>query len=73
MALTKDRGHIIHFAGFKKLSPALQKGAPALVGQNGPGERCGWEAFFRAMDERRLAASLSEDGAARFVLHSTKS
>ncbi len=69
MTATVDRGDIIHFAGRHRLSPALRDGAPALVGQGEAGKRCGWEPFFRAMDERRLALAFHPDDAssARFV------
>jgi len=65
--LTIDRGEIIHHAGFHRLSPAVREGAPLLVGAGDQAGRCGWEAFFRAMDRRGLAAELGEDGTARFV------
>ena len=55
---TRDRGDIIHFAGFHSLSPALRDGMPALVaGRDTTATRCGWETFFRAMGDRRLAMS----------------
>jgi len=65
--LTIDRGEIIHHAGFHRLSPAVRHGAPLLVGPGDQAGRCGWEAFFRAMDGLGLAAELGEDGSARFV------
>lgn len=53
---TRDRGEIIHFAGHHGLSPALRDGAPVFVSGHDPtATRCGWEPFFRAMGERRLA------------------
>lgn len=62
---TRDRGDIIHFAGFHSLSPALRDGLPAFVsGHDTSATRCGWETFFRAMSDRRLAMSfVPEDGA----------
>jgi hypothetical protein len=63
MPATLDRGAILHHAGLHRLSPALRAGAPALVpAGEGGGERCGWEAFFRAVRERRLAVVLGEEG-----------
>lgn len=53
---TQDRGEIIHFAGRNGLSPALRDGAPVFVSGHDPSAtRCGWEPFFKAMGERRLA------------------
>jgi hypothetical protein len=62
---TRDRGDIIHFAGFHGLSPALRDGVPAFVaGHDATATRCGWETFFRAMGDRRLAMGYDpEDGA----------
>jgi hypothetical protein len=61
---TRDRGEIIHFAGFHRLSPALRDGLPTFVaGPDATATRCGWEAFFRAMADRRLAMGFDpEDG-----------
>ncbi len=68
MPPTRDRADVIHFAGRHRLSPALREGAPALVAHGEEGERCGWEPFFRAMDERALALDADPDsGAFRFV------
>jgi len=67
MPATHDRGDIIHFAGRHRLSPAIRDGAPALVAQGEPGERCGWEKFFRTLGARRLQVELQEAGTARFV------
>jgi hypothetical protein len=63
MALaTADRGAIIHFAGRHGLSPALRAGAPALSAEKAEGAaRCGWEAFFAAL-ERAGPALLLDDG-----------
>ena len=69
--VTTDRGDILHLAGFRHLSPALDDaGAPAF--SEGPGDglrRCGWEPFFRALDQRRLAVALDprEGGPPRFT------
>jgi hypothetical protein len=53
---TRDRGEIIHHAGRHGLSPALRDGVPVFVpGQDPSAIRCGWETFFRAVDDRRLA------------------
>lgn len=65
-ATTTDRGDIIHFAGRHRLSPATRDGGPALVAQGEPGERCGWERFFRALRERDLALELDPDDASTF-------
>ncbi|HVI97126.1 MAG TPA: hypothetical protein VM753_24125 [Anaeromyxobacter sp.] len=69
MPSTRDRGDVIHFAGRHRLSPALRDDAPALVAQGEPGERCGWEPFFRAMDRHRVALAYDDDEPAtrRFV------
>jgi hypothetical protein len=68
---TRDRGEILHFAGFHHLSPALsERGDPAFSAAPGDGlSRCGWETFFGRMRERGLALSFEpEDGSsARFV------
>lgn len=61
MPTTRDRGDVIHFAGRHRLSPALRDGAPALVAQGEPAERCGWEPFFRAMGERGVALAFDDD------------
>jgi hypothetical protein len=59
---TRDRGEIMHFAGFHELSPALRGGAPAFVtGHDETATRCGWEPFFRAMGERKLALVYDEE------------
>lgn len=53
---TVDRGEIIHIAGAGGLSPALRRGAPALAtGQDPSLARCGWEAFFAALEGGKLA------------------
>jgi len=67
---TRDRGEIIHFAGHHGLSPALREGTPAFVsGHDASAVRCGWEPFFRAMGERRLALvhDPEDPGAHEFV------
>ena len=62
---TVDRGEIIHFAGQHGLSPALRDGAPAFSSGHGGEARCGWQAFFAAMEARGLALALdAEDPAA---------
>lgn len=69
-AATTDRGEIVHLAGFQHLSPALDAaGAPAFSAAPGDGlVRCGWEPFFRALRERRLAVALDPGGGtARFI------
>jgi hypothetical protein len=60
-----DRGPVLHHAALHRLSPALRGGAPALLPPGeGAGGRCGWEPFFRALEARRLAVVLGEEGAA---------
>jgi hypothetical protein len=59
---TRDRGDILHFAGRHGLSPALRDGVPVFVSGHDPSAtRCGWETFFRAMDDRRLALVFDPD------------
>jgi hypothetical protein len=60
MPVTTDRGDVIHFAGRHALSPAVRDGAPALAGHGDQAGRCGWERFFTAMAERRLALRIPE-------------
>ena len=68
---TRDRGTIIHFAGFHHLSPALDdRSRPTFSA--GPGDglaRCGWERFFEAVRADGLALEYDPDDAAsaRFV------
>jgi hypothetical protein len=61
---TRDRGEIIHFAGFHALSPALRDGVPVFVsGHDAAATRCGWATFFRAMGDRGLGMAFDpEDG-----------
>lgn len=68
---TTDRGDILHFAGFHRLSPALDDASrPAFSA--GPGDglaRCGWEPFFGAMRAAGVALQYDPEdpGSARFV------
>lgn len=64
--MTRDRGVIMHGAGARGLSPALRAGAPALVAEDDREGRCGWAAFFDAL-EARGEDVLLEEGAARVV------
>lgn len=64
--VSADRGEIVHLAGRHHLSPALRDGAPVLLAGETAG-RCGWEPFFRALLDRRLAVAFEEDGSARAV------
>ncbi len=68
MPVTVDRGEIIHFAGRHRLSPALRDGMPALVAPAEAGSRRGWADFFRAMEDRKLAASFDPEDAGSFRL-----
>jgi hypothetical protein len=62
MPTTTDRGEILHLAGFHRLSPALEAGSPLLIAHGeGARSRCGWEQFFAAMDDRRLAVHWNPD------------
>jgi hypothetical protein len=66
---TRDRGDIIHFAGRHGLSPALREGLPTFVtGPDPSARRCGWETFFRAMGDRRLALLYDPEDAASVEL-----
>ncbi len=70
MPATTDRGDVIHLAGARRLSPALLRGAPALVGVGeSTSERCGWASFFRALSAQRLAVGWDpgEGGEVRMV------
>ncbi len=68
---TTDRGAIVHFAGFQRLSPALDRQSrPAFSAEAGDGlARCGWESFFAAMRRGGLALEYEPGHAAsaRFV------
>ncbi len=59
---TKDRGEIIHFAGFNHLSPGLDPASrPAFSSAAGDGvTRCGWETFFTALRKGGLAVALDD-------------
>jgi hypothetical protein len=58
MPATTDRGDVLHLAGFHRLSPALRDGAPALVaGADPQAARCGWEAFFDALERTGRAVA----------------
>jgi hypothetical protein len=61
MAVTTDRGEIIHLAGRRRLSPALRDGEPVLVGAEAA-DRCGWEELFGALERRRLAVAYDPEG-----------
>jgi hypothetical protein len=68
VAATTDHGEIIHGAGFRRLSPALDgQGGPAFSsGPASPGDgltRCGWAPFFEALQRRDLAVDFGEDEA----------
>lgn len=60
---TWDRGEIIHWAGSHDISPALREdGSPALAGGPDPAlRRCGWQAFFSALDSGGLALVYDRD------------
>ncbi len=58
MDAATDRAEIMHLAGRARLSPALRDdGAPALVPAGEVAGRCGWAAFFAALEARRLAVA----------------
>lgn len=63
---TTDRGEIIHLAGFRQLSPALDgRSAPAFSSAAGDGlARCGWERFFSALRAGALAVEYDPADAA---------
>jgi hypothetical protein len=59
---TIDRGAILHFAGRHELSPALRGGAPVLSAEKEEGlQRCGWTAFFDALDRAGPALLIDDD------------
>jgi len=63
---TTDREAIIHFAGFQRLSPALDRQSkPAFSAEAGDGlARCGWEGFFAAMRTHGLVLAYEPGDAA---------
>ncbi|OFX24516.1 MAG: hypothetical protein A2V77_06545 [Anaeromyxobacter sp. RBG_16_69_14] len=63
---TTDREAIIHFAGFQRLSPALDRQSkPAFSAEAGDGlARCGWEGFFAAMRAQGLVLEYEPGDAA---------
>ncbi len=69
--VTTDREAIIHFAGFQRLSPALdRRSKPAFSAGAGDGSlRCGWEGFFAGMRMHGLVLEYEPGDAAsaRFV------
>jgi hypothetical protein len=60
---TTDRGEILHLAGRHRLSPAVRRGAPALLPVGDTQGRCGWAPFFAALTRAGLAVEEAEDGA----------
>jgi len=69
MPAATDRAEIMHLAGRARLSPVLREGAPALVPAGETAGRCGWAAFFAALEARRLAVSIdpADPASARLV------
>ena len=67
MPVTLDHADILEHAARHALSPALAGDAPVLAAQGEPGERCGWEAFFSALDARDERLDLASDGGSRTV------
>jgi hypothetical protein len=65
-SVTTDREAIIHFAGFQRLSPALDRQSrPAFSPEAGDGlARCGWERFFAAMRAHGLVLEYEPGDAA---------
>jgi hypothetical protein len=58
---TRDRGQVIHQAGFHRLSPGLRQGRPVLLAEgDGPG-RTGWAPFLAAMEAAGLALAWEPD------------
>lgn len=66
MTLT-DRSDVLHLAGRRRLSPAVRGGAPALAPVGDPAGRCGWAAFFAALERAGLAVADDGDGPPRLV------
>jgi hypothetical protein len=62
MPSTVDRGEIMHLAGRRRLSPAVRAGVPSLVPVPETAGRCGWAAFFAALEGRRLRVQWTPDG-----------
>ncbi len=62
---TRDRADILHLAGRRRLSPAVRGEAPFLVPVGEQEGRCGWEAFFAALERRGLAVYEDADGSVR--------
>jgi hypothetical protein len=62
-----DRGEVIHLMGRLGLSPALRAGAPLLLANGEPGQRCGWGPFFSALDARGETVVPTEAGGARIA------
>lgn len=65
LKVTHDRGQIIDFIGRQHGSPALQTdGAPTIVTghESGEAKRVGWPAFFKAVNDRKLALRFESEG-----------
>jgi hypothetical protein len=62
---TRDRADILHLAGRRRLSPAVQDGTPALIPVSDRRDRCGWKAFFAALDARGWGVREEPDGPVR--------
>lgn len=52
----------MHLAGRRRLSPALREGAPVFVPPTETAGRCGWAAFFAALESARAEVRWTRDG-----------
>jgi hypothetical protein len=62
MPSTVDRGEIMHLAGRRRLSPAIRDGVPSFVPATETAGRCGWAAFFAALEATGSKVSWDPDG-----------
>jgi len=64
---SRDRRDILHLAGRRRLSPAVRDGVPALLPPQDLAGRCGWEAFFAALERSALWVWEEGDGTVRLA------